>query len=363
MVGAPSRFAPAPKGRRPPWDGPAAVTTATLRATALSYAAPRTTPLRSGGAAGFNGSILQLAHSAAMNPISFPTPAVAAKTVRMSIDCELQYELDAACEFVFLIHAAQGMGQYVVDESLLLEPATAYRSFVEPGVANRFLRLHAAPGSLRLRYQATVDRVIDAPDANAIEVPVFDLPDHTLPYLLPTRYCESDHLANAAIKMFGALAPGYARVQAVSDWVRNNVDYRIGSTNATTTAREVFVQRTGVCRDFAHLAVTLCRALNIPARLVCGYAKFDEPPPDFHAVFEAWLGGRWVLFDPTGMAPLHHLVRVATGRDAKDVAFATIFGPARMVSMRPDIEPVLATPVDDAAWPVERASERIAVTA
>ena len=113
----------------------------------------------------------------------------------------------------------------------------------------------------------------------------------------------------------------------------------------------MFVQRAGVCRDFAHLAVTFCRALNIPARLVCGYARFPEPPPDFHAIFEAWLGGRWVLFDPTGMAPVEHVVRVATGRDAKDVAFATIFGPARMVAMSPEVTllnqtEATATPVD-----------------
>ncbi|MGL6110195.1 MAG: transglutaminase-like domain-containing protein, partial [Rubrivivax sp.] len=101
------------------------------------------------------------------------------------------------------------------------------------------------------------------------------------------------------------------------------------------TARYVFVQRSGVCRDHAHLAVTFCRALNIPARLVSAYAHFDEPPPDFHAIFEAFLGGRWVLFDPSAMAPMDQVVRLATGRDAKDVAFATIFGPARMVAMSP----------------------------
>jgi transglutaminase-like putative cysteine protease len=102
----------------------------------------------------------------------------------------------------------------------------------------------------------------------------------------------------------------------------------------------VFVQRAGVCRDFAHLAVTFCRALNIPARLVVGYARFVEPPPDFHAVFEAWLGGRWVMYDATRMAPLDSLVRIAVGRDAKDVAFATIYGPATMVAMSPLVDAV-----------------------
>ena len=133
------------------------------------------------------------------------------------------------------------------------------------------------------------------------------------------------------------LRGGHARVSAICDWVREHVQYRIGSTTATSTARDVFVQRCGVCRDMAHLAITFCRALNIPARLVSGYAAFPDPPPDFHAVIEAYLGGRWVLFDPSGMAPVEQLVRLATGPDAKDVAFATIFGPARMVAMSPEL--------------------------
>jgi transglutaminase-like putative cysteine protease len=119
-------------------------------------------------------------------------------------------------------------------------------------------------------------------------------------------------------------------VRAIEEWIRHNILYKPGSTHSTTTAHEVFEQKAGVCRDFAHLGITFCRALNIPARLVVGYVWFDEPPQDFHAVFEAWLDGRWVLFDPTGMAPVDRLVRIGTGRDAKDVAFATMFGCLRM---------------------------------
>jgi transglutaminase-like putative cysteine protease len=180
-----------------------------------------------------------------------------------------------------------------------------------------------------------VRRMPVAVDPAVGEVPIAELPDDLLHNLNPTRYCESDHLGHAAQKLFGALPPGLARVQAIVDWIHANVDYQVGSSQATTTAREVFVQRAGVCRDFAHLGVTFCRALNIPARLVVGYAKFDEPPPDFHAVFEAYLGGRWVMFDATRMSPVDELVRIATGRDAKDVAFATIFGPATMTAMSP----------------------------
>lgn len=256
---------------------------------------------------------------------------------RLQIDSTLQYAIDGPSEFVFLIHAVNGMGQALVQESLQIEPQIPFRTYTDGQSGNRFLRFQAQSGPLTLVYRALVDRMIEPADVNAPEVPVHDIPDDVLHYLMPTRYCESDHLGPNAAELFGQLPQGYARVQAICEWVRGNIAYRIGSTNATTTAREVFMQRAGVCRDFAHLAVTFCRALNIPARLVSGYATFDEPPPDFHAVFEAYLGGRWVLFDPTAMSPLDQIVRLAHGRDAKDVAFATIFGPARMTSMSPNV--------------------------
>ena len=272
---------------------------------------------------------MQVPAQAASKPLS---------PVTSQIDCTLNYVLDGPCDFLFLIHATIGMGQIVLSESTCLEPPLVYRLYTEPLSSNRQMRVHAEAGSLILRYRATVLRLIEAGDTQAPEVPIDLLPNDVLPYLMTSRYCESDHLATAAYKLFGGLPPGHARVATIADWVRNNIDYRLGSSTAMTTARDVFVQRTGVCRDFAHLAVTFCRAMNIPARLVCGYAPFNDPPPDFHAVFEAYLGGRWVMFDPTGMAPVEKLVRVATGRDAKDVAFSTIFGPARMLSMVPAIE-------------------------
>lgn len=269
-------------------------------------------------------------------------PAAALRSVTSQIDCGLSYALDGPCDFIFSVHAALGMGQTVLNESIAIDPPVAYRVNTDPQSGNRLMRLHAGPGPLSLRYQATVVRRIDEVDVHARELPIDEVPDDVLHNLMTTRYCESDHLSAVAFKLFGNLPPGHGRVAAITEWVRTNIDYRIGASTATTTARDVFVQRAGVCRDFAHLAVTFCRALNIPARLVCGYAHFAEPPPDFHAIFEAYLGGRWVMFDPTGMAPVDKLVRVATGRDAKDVAFATIFGPARMVSMNPDITEISA---------------------
>jgi len=268
-----------------------------------------------------------------------PTPAST-----LMIDCMLAYELDGDCEFLFMIHPAEHPLQTLVNEELRLEPPVPHRIVVDAHSGNRVLRLRAGAGTLRLDYRAKLLRRADEDSSDAPELPVSELPDEVLRYLLPTRYCESDLLGAVARQTFGALPPGYRRVQAICRWVHQNIEYRIGSSDATTTARDVFLQRAGVCRDFAHLSIALCRALNIPARLVSGYARFDEPPPDFHAVFEAYLGGRWVLFDPTQMVPVDQLVRVAHGLDAKDIAFATIYGPARMTAMSPEVETVTAAP-------------------
>jgi transglutaminase-like putative cysteine protease len=270
-----------------------------------------------------------------------PTPALAASSPGgvFDIDCLLRYEVTGPTDFVFQIHALHGMDQEVLQESLAVTPALPVRIFSDPTVNHRFTRIHAEAGPLELRYRAKVRRTPRVPDPASLEVPIADLPDEVLHNLMPTRYCESDHLSHAAQRMFGKLPRGLARVQGVADWIHDNVEYRPGSSQATTTARDVFVHRAGVCRDFAHLGITFCRALNIPARLVVGYASFADPPPDFHAVFEAFVGGHWVLFDATRMSPVDGLVRIAVGRDAKDVAFATIFGPATMVSMAPLIQP------------------------
>ena len=270
--------------------------------------------------------------------------AVAPVGVRMQVDCKLDYQLDGDCEFVFLIQAALNTGQTVLEEAVQIEPPLRCRSYTDGHSGNRVMRLSAKAGPLSVSYHAVVDRQIDTVDLNAQEVAVHDMPDEVLRYVLPTRYCESDLLGPVAQQMFGTLPGGHARVRAICGWVHHHVAYRVGSTTATTTARDVFLQRAGVCRDYAHLAITFCRALNIPARLVSAYAHFDEPPPDFHAIFEAFLGGRWVLFDPSAMAPVDQVVRLATGSDAKDVAFATIFGPARMVAMSPMLTVIDGTP-------------------
>lgn len=259
--------------------------------------------------------------------------------ITYQIDCRLEYELDSDCDFVFMIHAAPTPHQRLLAESLTLSPSLEPR-LLRDDTGNRVLRLRAQAGPLALDYRARVELWPQAPVQRADEWPIARLPDAVLPDLLPTRYCESDRLGAAARQLFGDIEPGLQRVQAICDWLGENIEYRVGSTHSATTALDVFVQRAGVCRDFAHLGISFCRALNIPARLVSGYALFDEPPPDFHAVFEAFLDGHWRMFDPTGLAPIDALVRIAHGRDAKDVAFATIYGAARMQSMSPEIRRV-----------------------
>lgn len=259
----------------------------------------------------------------------------AARTQTFDIDCALSYEVQGPTEFLFQVHAQDGMDQQVLSESVQLTPELPFHVYADPALGHRVMRVHAEAGPLQLRYLARVTRTVQPADPLGEEVPIAQIPDELLHCLNPTRYCESDHLSRVAQKMFGALPPGFERVRAIEQWIHDHVDYQVGSTQATTTARDVLLGRVGVCRDFAHLGITLCRALNIPARFVAAYARFAEPPPDFHALFEAYLGRRWVMFDATRMAPIDDVVRIATGSDAKDVAFATIFGPAVMSAMQP----------------------------
>lgn len=247
-----------------------------------------------------------------------------------TVETVLAYEVQSPTHFCFNIEAAHWPTQKILSERLAISSGVTPHFYTDPRGGNRFVRFDAQPGPLQVTYKADVEVHTPAPDTSLRERPVAQVPDEIFPYLLATRYCESDVLCGEVTKLFGNVPPGYGRVRAIEEWIRANVKYQPGSTDANTTAQEVFEKRQGVCRDFAHLGITICRALNIPARMVVGYVWFDEPPQDFHALFEAWLDGHWVLFDPTGMAPVDRVVRIGTGRDAKDVAFATMFGQLQM---------------------------------
>ena len=275
--------------------------------------------------------------------------------IRVSIDNELTYNVVQPSDFIFNIEAAKNQYQLIIEEQLTFDPPLPFEQFTDPLLENRFVRIRANPGPLKVSYRATVGLNYMVSDPAIIqESPIATLPMEAIPFIYPSRYCQSDLLMRMAQREFGVLAPGYARVEAICRWIREHIQYQIGSSNPNTSAADVLLQRAGVCRDFAHLAIAFCRALNIPARFIASYSNFPDPPPDFHALFEAFLGGRWYLFDPTELAPRNQVVRIGTGRDATEVAFATIFGTAQMTQMSPAVK-ILETDVEDVAAAVATA--------
>lgn len=250
----------------------------------------------------------------------------------IEIDAALRYAVHAPSSFALVIAAASSGRQHVADERLVVEPSSVGVSDVRIGDPPHGLaRFTAGPGEIAVRYHALVTTSPYLADvAPAVELAFAELPDEVLSYLNPSRYCESDMLVRFATARFGSMHPGYERVSGVCNWVYDHLEYVAGSTDATTTATDVLVQGAGVCRDYAHLSIALCRALGIPARYVSGYAV-DLQPQDFHGFFEAFLAGEWYLFDATRMAPMDGLVRIGVGRDAADAAFATFVGSATLI--------------------------------
>jgi transglutaminase-like putative cysteine protease len=248
-------------------------------------------------------------------------------------DCTLRYQVRERSTFIMNVAAANAANQRVIEESFTVDPAVAVDEHVTPELANHYHRFVAPPGPLTVRYtaRAAVSYTLTDP-ARVAGTPPDKLPLATVPYIVPSRYCQSDQLMRLAFREFARVPQGFRQVQAICDWIHANVDYIAGTTGTLTTALDTATQRAGVCRDFAHLGVAFCRALNIPARFVSGYTH-DLDPPDFHALFEAWLDGAWHLFDPTKRISRPGFVRIGTGRDAADVPFALIIGAASMQHM------------------------------
>lgn len=260
--------------------------------------------------------------------------------MKFNLGCQLSYSIKQFSTFVFNISVVDNNRQKIWYEKLQIEPQLEIDEYTDPVFKNRYFRLNVLPGKLQVNYQATAEvQPIYTDPSTITEVPPAKLPLETLSYLFPSRYCQSDRLAQFATSEFGKLEPGYSRVNGICNWIYDNITYLSGSTNQSTSAADTVVERAGVCRDFAHLGIALCRALNVPARFVAGYA-FDLNPPDFHAYFEAYLGDRWYIFDPTRLVPQSGLVRIGTGRDAADAAFATIFGSVQMEQMHLFVEQV-----------------------
>lgn len=216
-------------------------------------------------------------------------------------------------------------------------PITGYRD----GFGNWCSRIVAPPGQIRLSTDATVNDT-GRPDevaAAAQQIPVQNLPEETLLFLLGSRYCETDRLSEAAWDLFGNSPPGWARVQAICDFVHNHIVFGYEHARSTKTAWDVFNERKGVCRDYAHLAVAFCRCMNFPARYCTGYLGDIGVPPsqdpmDFSAWFDVYLGGRWYTFDARNNVPRIGRVLIARGRDAADVAISSTFGPNTLKSFK-----------------------------
>ncbi|WP_310387969.1 transglutaminase family protein [Roseateles sp.] len=257
--------------------------------------------------------------------------------LRFQYTVELSYEIDApGCDFIFNLHAAQTPQQSVLSETLSNSQGVNSVLYVDALSQTRFLRLQAQAGQLTMNYSASVDLDhVQTPTDQLSELAVADLPGEVLPYVYPSRYCESDRLYRLAGQEFGQLPKGYGRVLAIRDWVQARTSFLANSSTGTTTAVDTLVDRAGVCRDFAHLMIALCRALNMPARFVTGIdygLDLSLRAQDFHAYVEVYLGQRWYLFDPSGVAIPMALIRIGTGHDAADTAFATIFGGVRGAS-------------------------------
>lgn len=253
----------------------------------------------------------------------------------------LGYEIAIECPqptpVVSLLEIHEDRQVDVRRQTRVLTSPSVPTSLYQDRYGNACRRFVAPPGLFRVLYDAVVEDSgePDAVNPLARETAVQDLPPEALGYLLGSRYCETDHLSGLAWNLFGHMPPGWARVQAVVDYVHNRLSFGYGYARATRTAAQAHEEQVGVCRDFAHLAITLCRCINIPARYVNGYlgdigVPADPAPMDFSAWMEVFLDGKWYTFDPRHNQPRIGRVVIARGRDATDVPLLHSFGPHRL---------------------------------
>ncbi len=269
--------------------------------------------------------------------MSHPQPPF--DTLRVRVGCDFVYESEFPTPMMLIVRPRQAYMHRLLDELRLIEPRIPMHEYVD-SFGNHVWRLVAPEGALHVRYDALVE-VPPTPDPVMPGLPktgVQDLPDEVLVYTLPSRYCVSDLFIADAWELFGHIPTGWEQVQAVCDWLHTNIAYEKGSTS-TTTSYDAYQEGRGVCRDFAHLGVSFCRALNFPARYVCGYlpdigVPADPTPMDFHAWFEVFIDGAWHTFDARHNRQRTGRTLIGMGRDAVDVAFATMFGGTKLARMQ-----------------------------
>ena len=261
--------------------------------------------------------------------------------MRIRIGCELVFDLPAPTPMIALLNVHYSLAGLLETPDLLTStpfvPIEAYRD----GFGNWCARMVAPPGRFAIGTDGVVgdDGLPDPVVPEARQHPVEELPAESLEFLLGSRYCETDLLSDHAWKLFEGTPPGWPRVQAICDYVNGHVRFSYEHSRPTRTAAETLAEGHGVCRDFTHLAVALCRAMNIPARYCTGYiSDIGQPPPyppmDFAAWMEVWLGGQWHVFDPRNNEPRIGRVLIARGRDAADVPLTHSFGPNELKEFR-----------------------------
>mgnify|MGYP001548898124 CR=1 FL=1 len=246
-------------------------------------------------------------------------------TIRLDLSATATYDLPKESFLLLMVEPRlQGEHHTVLQESLRTSP-TPFSELVFDGFGNPLRRLVAPAGPFTFDFTATVETARNtAIPVDAMEHDPRDLPPDILLYTLPSRYCQSDQLSRLAMSEFSSITPGGGRIQAITEWVRTHVEYQYGTTNAMTSAYDTAVQRIGVCRDFAHLTIAFCRALDIPARYVSGYC-LELDPPDFHGWAQVYIGGEWRNVDATFAGTREALVPIAYGRDAVDVSLLTVW--------------------------------------
>jgi transglutaminase-like putative cysteine protease len=259
--------------------------------------------------------------------------------VKIAVGYELIYEFPQPTPMLLMLNIHYSRAPDIVFPDIMTTTPSVPVSGYRDSFGNWCSRLLAPAGQIRIASAGTVEDsgLADPVVPDAWQHNVEDLPDDALIFLLGSRYCETDELSGIAWQLFGHTPPGWARVQAICDFVHNHIVFNYQHARPTKTAFQTYNERSGVCRDFAHLAVTFCRCLNIPARYCTGYLSDIDVavpilPMDFAGWFEAYLGGQWHMFDPRNNKPRKGRVLIARGRDATDVAITNTFGPNTLVS-------------------------------
>ena len=257
----------------------------------------------------------------------------------MLLTADLRLETDAvtAVPCILMVSPQSGDAQTIHANDLHTSSPCTLRQYTD-NYGNTCLRTIIPAGPFRLDSHIVAD-CSDEIDVHptAPFVPLEDLPDQVLQFILPSRYCEADALGDKAREIAGTATPGYPKVEAIRQWIHDRFRYAYGATNSSSSARDVIASGTGVCRDYAHAGIALCRSLDIPARMVVGYL-YQLKPMDMHAWFEAFVGGRWYTFDATQDQPLGNRIVIAYGKDAADVAIATYFADIGQMRLKVNVD-------------------------